>query len=392
MAAALRTRIPRGAAALRTALAAAAAAIALAYVALGAGHAWDFETYYHAAAAWRAGLDPYELESLGIMAGESVALPYLYPPCTLLLFLPFTLLPVGVAALIWLVLKCALAAFLIGVVWRGYVRPVPPEFFVVAALLGFDLALLWDLRTGNVALVEWGLLWLGFASYVRERYVQAALLIAAAAVFKIYPILFLLLLVGPRSGRREATAAAAGLLLFAALLAVPLASHGSWLSALGSAAEEARPALGVDPSALGLLGAAAPLLANVTRLEITGPVLFSVYALALVALSAGAIARAWSGAPSRARVVTAVLLWFLLSPRVMVYSYASALAPAAYALHRGGASGFVRAAAAVLILAPGAWRLLPGRPPGWLGATSFLVLLGAWVLWTRNRGAGAAEP
>lgn len=34
------------------------------YVYLGFQNQWDFETYYYAAASYRAGLDPYSLESL----------------------------------------------------------------------------------------------------------------------------------------------------------------------------------------------------------------------------------------------------------------------------------------------------------------------------------------
>lgn len=42
-------------------------------------HQWDFKTYYFAATAWLAGLNPYDPENLPLVAGVN-KLPFLYPP------------------------------------------------------------------------------------------------------------------------------------------------------------------------------------------------------------------------------------------------------------------------------------------------------------------------
>jgi hypothetical protein len=82
------------------------------YVALGAANQWDFETYYYATVAFRAGLDPYSLEALSKVAGRAIELPFLYAPVTLLAFVPLTHLPIQVAAGVWLGLKCLVAVAL----------------------------------------------------------------------------------------------------------------------------------------------------------------------------------------------------------------------------------------------------------------------------------------
>src|SRR6185295_6809143 len=148
----------------RVLLLALVAGIAVVYVGAGARHPWDFETYYHAASAYRVGLDPYQLQSLTSVAGRPVELPFLYPPATLLLFVPFSHLPLGAAIVAWLTIQCLLAGILLWIWWRTFLRSVAPDLLVVVALLGFDVALLWNLRTGNVALAEQVLLWAGLAA------------------------------------------------------------------------------------------------------------------------------------------------------------------------------------------------------------------------------------
>src|SRR5688572_7589009 len=60
----------------------------------------DFNVYYFAAQEVRAGRTPYE-NSLGEWT------PYLYPPLLAELLVPFTLLPLPVAAYLWFLLSAA---------------------------------------------------------------------------------------------------------------------------------------------------------------------------------------------------------------------------------------------------------------------------------------------
>jgi alpha-1,2-mannosyltransferase len=353
-----------------------------AYVALNALHQWDFETYYFAAGAVRAGLDPYRLQWLSSVAGKPVELPYLYPPVTLCLFLPLSYLPLGVASLVWLGAKCLLAGVLIWIWSREFLRSVPRDVVLVVALLGFDLALLWDLRTGNVALIEQALLWFGFLFYLRGRVLIAAVLIALAATFKLYPILFLLLLVLPPVRRGNVRAVAIAFALLALLVILPFAALGSWKGALSAALAGDRPVPAIDPSAFTIIGwglsHAGPGSQPSRWIELAT---YSIYALLLLAASARALLRTARSADPEARVVIAMLVWFLLSPRVMVYAYVSAVVPALYVVHARIKQRHWRLAASLVLIIPGIVRLFPGQPPGWVGIISYLTMLAVWALW-----------
>lgn len=366
--------------------------VAATYVALGASHQWDFETYYYAATALRAGLNPYDLGSLSSVAGRSIELPYIYPPITLALFLPLSNLPLGLASLVWLSIKCLLAGFLLWIWWRGFLRSVAPDLLLIVALLGFDLALLWDLRTGNIALLEQALLWLGFLAYVRGRPLIAAVLIALASVFKIYPILFLALLLTPGARRNRTIAIGVGLGVLLSLLAIPLVPLESWARALPAAIGQDRPLPNVDPSALTVLRWVSSL--GEMPWSAAGwfaPALYIVFVIVLLSVSIRLIRRALRSPLPFDRVATALVLWFVLAPRVMVYSYASAVVPALFVLNRALPTRGWRLGASLLLIFPGAVRLLPGHPPVWLGVVSFLMMFAIWVLWVRAGKAGSAE-
>src|SRR5262245_8958528 len=73
----------------------------------------DFRTYLLAARAAVAGLDPYRPEDLAALAGRGTV-PFVYPPITLLAFVPLAKLSFGAAAALWMGLKISLLAGLIG--------------------------------------------------------------------------------------------------------------------------------------------------------------------------------------------------------------------------------------------------------------------------------------
>jgi len=199
------------------------------YIARSLGGAWDFETFYWAAAALSRGLDPYRTETLGAVAGKPVVLPFLYPPATLALFIPLTWLPLHAAMALWLALKLALATALVAL-WRRVFLPGTSLPLVVAvAVFGYNAAMLWDLETGNVSILEQFLLWLAFACYVRERRLAFAALVAFASMFKLLPIVFLgLLFVPSRHSERRAGPALIGLGLFAAIVLLPSVAGLPW--------------------------------------------------------------------------------------------------------------------------------------------------------------------
>jgi Glycosyltransferase family 87 len=368
------------------------AAVALAYVLAGAGDPWDFETYYYAGAAFRNGQNPYSVDVLSSVASQPVELPYLYPPITLRIFAPWSTLPIGTATLIWLTLKCSLLVLLIWLWHRVFLR-VDGLLLLTVTLLGFNMAVLWDLRTGNVALIESAILWLAFTSYRHGRLALTTCLIALASMFKLLPILLLgVVLLSPGSPRKRVGLIALGLGVFLLILAVPTGLTSEWLAAAAQAGASERPTGEINPSALGLADWLVGVLefpAHAAQFLAIG--LYVAYAAIILVAGFGAVLRARTSGSSIEQVTVVVLLWLLLLPRVMVYSYVMAIVPVIYVLRSRMASRLWQGVFLGLILVEGLVRLMPGRPPAVLGPLSFFLLLASFALYVARR-PGPPEP
>src|SRR3990172_4084231 len=190
---------------------------------------WDFETYYYASTAVQGGLDPYKASDLASLAGRPVGMPFIYPPVVLPLLLPLTNLPIDAAIVAWLGAKVLLLAILVQI-WRVcFLAGMNPILLSAVAAFGFNAAAIWDLKTGNVAILEQLLLWSAFAFYKQDRRYPFACLVAAAALFKIMPIAFLGLLLVPsqrRAGSWRLLVPVA--LVYAAVLLLPSAVGAAW--------------------------------------------------------------------------------------------------------------------------------------------------------------------
>lgn len=155
---------------------------------------WDLSAYYYGPLAFRLGRNPYDRAELTALAGaESAA--YVYPPLTLLVFWPLTVLTFPSAYYVWLLLKVAALAGL-GWVWSRWfvgVSELPTLLFLAG--FAFNSTLIRDLNAGNVSALEQLGLWLAIALIDRDRLGAFGLLIITISQFKVTPVLFLLLLV-----------------------------------------------------------------------------------------------------------------------------------------------------------------------------------------------------
>jgi hypothetical protein len=302
---------------------------AAAYLAPRTGSAGDFTTFYYAAVAFRRGLNPYDLATLTALADGMELAPYLYPASTLAIFVPFTWLPLSTAMLVWLGLKLGLAAVLVILWWRMFARLSGPLAVVAMALFGFNAAMLMDLMTGNISILEELLLWLAFGYYVQHRRWPFALLVAITSVFKLTPIVFLALLFVPSKRHGSSPQPVlAGLALFGALVIVPPAMTTRWIHGLLTSTSVQRPAGEINPCALGMFDTLLDPRWTHGGGGRVALALWAIYCAALLVLSSRALRRAWTAKEPLQWVVVASMLFALLSPRMMIYSWILPVVPA----------------------------------------------------------------
>ncbi len=285
---------------------------------------WDFKSYMLAARAAFAGLDPYQIDSLSAIAQKPVSIPFLYPPIALAPFVTMVPLSPEIAAMAWIALKCWILLALI-VAWK---RGIVPEAGVLAmaivAVFGWNAAALADLRSGNVALIECGLLWAALFCFIAERRGAFAALVVGAAVFKVMPAAYLLLLLVPTPRHRPEPArllwaAAACVVLIGAPLLIGPATRWEgfglnipWAYALGDSNPSAFALAVTVAGAFGVTGESMkPVAAGI----------WMAYVIVLIAVSVPYLKDAWRAKDARRWVVIAVVLDLLIAPRPMSYGF-----------------------------------------------------------------------
>jgi len=370
--------------------------IALLVVRLNLTRPWDTETYWYAATAVDQGLNPYDKGDLALLAHRPVGMAFLYPPATLPLFAPLTMFPVLKAAEVWVVVKVALL-FVLVQIWRSRFLPrVNPFLLEIAVVFGYNAATIWDLKTGNIAILEQVLLWAGFAAFLSGRRKDFAVWIVAASVFKLLPILFLLLLLVPsRTGSRDWKLVLGAFGAWAAVVFLPALVGPAWARDYLHSVPAERPWGTASPSALGLIDMVlsehtTPLVAPSFR----ALSLWLGYAALLLGLSARTIKRLWERGEPMECVLAGVILYSLLTPRMMAYSYLLAIVPSLALLSPiaqriGGAVTVTGILVSQAVLAP-VFSLDYGSP--WLANLPFLLLLGLWVAYGMIRGGGNESP
>jgi len=283
---------------------------------------WDAGTYHLAARTALAGLDPYSMEHLSSMAGgKQVFFPFVYPPIGILPFLPLALLPLSVALVAWMSFKVLLVVGLV-VLWHHITSEVEWLPLALVALFGFGASALWDLRAGNVGILESALVWMGLAAFVHGRRAAFSVWIVAASCFKLTPIVLLVLLLVPTGDRRgEPRRFVVALLAWVVLVWGPLwigpaARWSGFLSRL----DEVFPVGSSNPSMLALfLTYARASAGSETLARAVAVAAWLTVVGAVLALSARAIQATWRAQDARRWVFTAVWLYAILAPRPMAY-------------------------------------------------------------------------
>jgi Glycosyltransferase family 87 len=182
------------------------------------GGGWDFRVYYHAAQAWRDGLNPYDTHTLPDQLRED-GFKFNYPPFSLGLFAPFTRLPVQRALQVFTALKAIALAWLIWL-WSRVLRTrVTEPAWVLFLVFAYSSTIFIDFIAGSVTTFEQVLLWIGFAALLEKRHWIFVAAVVCASLFRLAPIgLLAACLAVP--GERRYRYVAAGVLAFALIFAV----------------------------------------------------------------------------------------------------------------------------------------------------------------------------
>ncbi len=190
---------------------------------------WDFRIYYSAAYIFRVGQNPYDNEllySVSVLDG----LPYPYPPPTLYFFLPFTYIDWDYVIVLWPLLISLWLALTMRLWKKQFVPEIPAPRFLILCLLAFNLTLPKNMITGNIGALEGLLLWTAFTFLLRSEVTWFVALLGLSALFKMTPMVFLIVpLLHPELRRKWKTVFTGGA-VFAAYLFLCYAMRPAWFA------------------------------------------------------------------------------------------------------------------------------------------------------------------
>jgi Glycosyltransferase family 87 len=155
-------------------------------------NAGDFRSYYHAGTYMKNGLSPYYF----YIPEEGWKSMFSYPPFFALLMLPFSLLPIGVAALIWNVLSLA-ALFRVYALIDGFLdlrkhlNTIQYRYFVFFTILFTIRFILYNFDlTQSTLIVMWGTME-SLRLIKNDKFVIGSLLLSAVISVKLLPLVIL---------------------------------------------------------------------------------------------------------------------------------------------------------------------------------------------------------
>lgn len=207
----------------------------LIYLAFDSYYQWDFKVYYYAAKLDAAGGNAYNHGALKQFSGEKGIMAYLYPPIVLPFFRIFTAFSFQTANILWICFKAACFILLLFLWCRKFLYNEKGWLIFLFAFFAFGSALFLDFKAGNIGVIIQLLLWSGFYFLIDDRPILFCLMIIAASLFKLTPLLFLILL-PLMFGRRGFKYLVSGIVGFALIMTVDyFAQHAdfvNWLKIL----------------------------------------------------------------------------------------------------------------------------------------------------------------
>ncbi|MBD3388097.1 MAG: DUF2029 domain-containing protein [Candidatus Altiarchaeales archaeon] len=346
---------------------------------------WDFEKDYYGAVAYSRGYNPYHNSDLARVSGKHMALPYVYPPLTIGFYRLFAFLRYDSAQYVFLALK---ALLLVGLMrlwgWR-MVESGSKSEFAVFTVLAYNSTALIDLHTGNVAMLEQALLWLGFHYYLKGDLMRFTGFTLAAASFKVLPIAFLGLLLFSDDDRRHKYLLTSAAIFMAYLLLPAFLMPGlfdGYVRNLEITIFHLRSERGmINPSTLALVKDLTVLWSFILGLEPPANahlILYLAMAAAVVSVSARAVSELRRRNDRRMLLFFLVLVYALLAPRMKDYGYVILIPSTFYA---AGLPRFRSYRPLILLAGMVPVSVLQPHPEFLLGMWGYYALAYAYLIW-----------
>lgn len=349
----------------------------------------DFTIYYYAAKSFADGHGPYDNAAMSAYLGYTLPFPYPYPPPTILFWAPFTLVDFQSARYLYALLQTLVVAAVVYIWVAFFLDDAADLTTYVYFFLGYNCSLVFQVVSGNVALIEQALLWAGFLFYIRGRLAAFCGFVLAAASFKVTPALFLVLLLFSNDPRRLRYLAASAAVLFAYLAAPFLAapeymgvyarSIGVWYSFPNEHGVIAPCNLALIRDIIGLSGIRGP---GYLPLGV-----YSVVAASVAYVSLRAIRSMMRRGDVTRIVFFTCLVYALTALRFKDYQYPLLILPTLYILRSGNyARHYLPLLILFLAVVPYGKMLM-----GWWSILAYYPLFaayGVWLLYVRDEYAG----
>ncbi len=286
---------------------------------------WDFASYYYAGKTAAAGQNAYDVNIVNAFRAQDgryqgTVPPFVYTPAFLWIFSLISALPFKTALYISLILKLAVIAMLF-MIWLKVLKDNNNILMPWIVLIGFGSSLLIDVFTGNISTFEQLFLWSGVLLYIKEKqYTGLFLMILAGAVKTVMlfiPVVLLLL----EHRRNIKLIITAGIIITAAAaynyLTIPLSSFDG--GAFNAPAYVLLKGIVIKSAALFKLSGNDDLMTVVS-------LFYGIYCLMLIMMWL----RKTGSMDKTEKIMSVILLYSLISPRLSDYSYIIAAVPVIY--------------------------------------------------------------
>jgi len=354
---------------------------------------WDFRVYYHSTQAWRAGRDPYDTASLPRDLREA-GFKFNYPPYALGLFAPFASLPLPRARLLYIAVKLIALACLVRIWSRLLGTSVTEPMWVLFLAFAYSSAIFIDVVSGSVTTFEQCFVWVGVTALLRDRYRLYAAAVVVASLFRLTPLVLLVVCLAARDGggRRYL---AGGLAAFAGIFLLTYAiTPRLTVEFLQSIPKNYGESGRLNPASLPLVTDVSAMIERMYHVAL--PSLIQVAAYLAIALAVAvptwivAARLAKSDAANRVEIIVylVAIVQPLVMPRFKNYSYMLLVAPTYYIATR---STHLRSALPLLLLAclpVYSWITSADKITLVANYSQWLIAAGAWALYLYEIRAG----